>query len=628
MKLIEFGRFRFSPDTGELWRNGSAVHLAPKPGKVLALLVGSPGRLVARSKIEAEVWGGQPIDLERSVNFAIRQVRTALGDAADAPVYIETLPRRGYRFIAPVREVTAPVTRPTVEGALPEGAAHPGPERSVDLPGWLAPSRRKVAGGALLVALVGAFGVAGGRIPGTTASAGDGLGDGATLAILPLDRLGDDATHDYFVSGLTDEVITRMARLDPERLTVIAPVSAGRAAGAGGSDAEIAELLSADYLLRGSITPTGEAVRVGVRLLDASDGSVLWADRYVEPIPTSPALEYEIALRVGEALRRELPLEGSAPDPAFPVAGEARAAYLQGSYLLDRGGYGRLNDALELLERAVDQASAYAPAHTALGRALVRMGRRSEAWSHLNEAVRLDPSAAEPRVALGMDALYAQWDLDVARRHFEEALARDPGNVLSHHPFAYFLSIAGRHQEAISRIETALRLDPVSPLVNGDVGRIYYRAGRFDDAKEQCLHTLTLAPTHAAALSCLINIHVLQGDPAGALPFAIRSLGAGDDAKETKGRLMALPPSEAMSSFFEGRLAELEAALEDGVPTHVQIAQTLIFLGRTEEALDALEAALAAGSTVLPQVPGDPCFAVLAGHPRFEAIVKAMGIPV
>ncbi len=613
--LVAFGRFRFDASTGELWRDGHTVRLAPKPAQVLGLLVRSSGRLLSRSEIEREVWGDVPIDLDRSVNFAIRQIRSALGDSADSPTYIETLPKRGYRFIAPITHGNQ--SRDSTED----------PEADEQHLGSAAGGRGRPVSGRLLGAVAVLALVAIGVASGTRASlAAPEIEDRPMLAVLPFSPLGDASDLDYFASGLGDELITRLARLDPVRLGVIARTSAGRAATESQTESQIAGALGASYLLSGSITPEGEAVRIHVRLVTPSDGAVVWSQRYVESIPTSVGLEFDIAARVADALREQLmPGLAEAPAATTEQRSPARDAYMRGAYLL-RQGRSRSVDAVAALTAAVAADSSYAPARAALGRALLLVDGGVDAGrSHLSRAIELDPELADPHITLAMDALYREWDQATADDHFREALRLDPGSVLSHHPYAYHLSIAGRHSEAIHEMETALRLDPVSPLVNGDVGRIYYRAGRFEEALAQCQRTLDLVPDDATALSCLINIHMLRDQPELALPFAQMSVDSSMDALH-RPNLDSDHPAVAMQAFFAWKLEGLRKAAESGFDVDVPMAQAALWLGRTDEALDHLESALRTRSSILPQVPGDPCFALLAGNARYEALLAAMGI--
>ena len=608
--MVDFGQFRFDLDTGELWRDGHAVHLAPKPARVLGVLVRSAGSLVTRRAIELGVWGDVPIDLDRSVNFAIRQIRSALGDSADSPVYIETLPKRGYRFIAPIAQVppsrTEDENSSTVESTS-SGDADPSPaSRGIRrlLPLAAAAS---IATATWLVALD----VAG--------SGPDGDPGRVMLAVLPLEPRDSGEDPAWFASGLTDEIIGRMTRLDPDRLGVIARTSSRRAALASRrSDADVAGQLEADYVLRGTVTPQGRDLRIAMRLTEVDGGTVLWADRYVASTPTTPDLEFEIAARVAEALRERAIPELAENDPqAPPPSPGARDALLRGIWL-SRHGPDRRDQAVALMEAAVAADSSYGPAWAALGNLLLRSDRE-RGVAYLERAVQLSPEFVPAHVSLGRDALYRRWNMDEAGVHFRRALELEPGNVLSHHPYAYYLSIAELHDDAIRHIETALELDPVSPLVNGDVGRIYYRAQRFEEAKTQCRRTLELDPQHQIARSCLLNIAMLEGSPEAALPHARILMG--------KDSLALAGTSEPMRAYFESRLADLRQAGEAGQTTWVAMAQAAVFLGRTDEALDALERALRVRSPILPQVPGDPCFAVLADHPRFLAIMAEMGIP-
>jgi len=570
------------------------------------MLLEADGELVSRREIELGIWGDIPIDLNRSVNFAVRQIRSALGDSADAPTYIETLPKRGYRFIAPIGRV----------GSEPATPASPPP---LAAPSFFTRSRF-VVGLCLGLVLWIAVAVRGNGLTTPDATARP------MLAVLPMEPLGDPGDDAHLASGLTDELITIMARLDPEHLGVIARTSSGRAAASGQSDTDIASTLRAAYLLGGTIRPGTDGVRINVRLVDAADGEVLWANRYVEPLPVSAEVELEIAARVAAALRARLipNLAVPAPNGARAVAAEVRDAYRRAQYLLQHG-LDRMEDAEALLRQALAIDSTYAPARASLGRLLLRRRSSEEGRGELRAAMRMDPTLAAPHIALGIDALYTRWEMADAGRHFEQALALEPGNVLSHHPYSYYLSIAGRHEDAIAEMEAALELDPVSPLVNGDVGRIYYRAGRFAEAKKQCEATVQLVPDDPAALSCLINIHMLEDNPRGALRWARVLMG--EHQPPPAADSSAAGAAAAMTEYFEWRLSAMTRAAEAGSFTYVAMAQAALFLGRREEALDSLETALALRSPVLPQVPGDPCFAVLDGDPRYQALLEAMGIP-
>ena len=608
--VVDFGQFRFDLGTGELWRDGHALRLAPKPAQVLAVLVRSAGSLVTRRTIELQVWGDVPIDLDRSVNFAIRQIRSALGDSADAPLYIETLPKRGYRFIAPVGAANGP-------GSSPDAEIAPKSVRDGPAPTPPSLSRRLLPFAVVLIIATG-IGVLALDLAGSGSRPASDTGR-TMLAVLPLESRDSGDDHDYFASGLTDEIIARLARLDPNRLGVIARTSSRRVATlTGGSDSDVAARLSADYVLRGTVTPTGADLRVTMRLTSGEDGTVLWAERYQASIPTSPDLEFEIAARVGEALRDEaVPELAKARPPEATPSPAARDALLRGSWL-SRLGPDRREQAVALVREAIDADSTYGPAWAALGSLLLSRDRRLGV-EYLQRAVALTPTHVPAHVSLGRNALYWDWDMEAAGEHFRRALELEPGNVLSHHPYAYYLSIAGLHEDAMRHIETALDLDPVSPLVNGDVGRIYYRARRFEEAKRQCRRTIELAPGHEIARSCLLNIAMLEGDPAAALPHARFLLGTDSLALDDA--------ADPMRTYFEMRRAEWKQAAESGQNAWVALAQAHIFLGERDKALSALEQALANGSPVLPQVPGDPCFGILAGDPRFESILQQMGIP-
>lgn len=601
---VRFGQFAFDPGSGELFRSGRPVHLAPTPARVLARLLRAPGKVVTRDRLELDIWGQRSDDGGRSLNFAIRQVRTALGDAADSPRYVETLRARGYRFIAPVEREGPPDH---------DAAAPPAGRIARKAGGWrptlLAPALIMIA----WVAMRGADPVADGAPP--------------MLAVLPLERLSADSTDEYFVTGLRDELITALARLDPERLGVIGRGSVERYRGDPRSAAQIARELGVDYVIEGSVTPEADRVRVVVSLVDAQDGTLVWAERFEHAEPTTVELERAIAARVATAVAPEVGTAVAGRGERAGPGAVAREHYLKGRYLLRHGPPDRLREAIDWLRQAVEAAPEYAAAREALGLSLRRAGRFEEAQRELERSLRLEPRSTEARVALADDALLRQWQPVRARRHLELAVAIDAGSVLGHQAYARYLSLLGEHERAIAEIRTALRLDPVSPLVTADVGRIYYRAGRFEEAERFCAKTLELLPDAESASYCLINIAMLRGRPADAVPEALRILAARKAEEATVSAVRGAEASVAMTRFWRWRLEWLRSLAAGGAAVDVPIAQTHLWLDEPEQAIDALQRALESRSPVLPLVSGDPCFARLHDDPRFQRIVASTGLP-
>ena len=427
---------------------------------------------------------------------------------------------------------------------------------------------------------------------------------------------------DYLAAGVRDELIAELARLGPDRLTVIARESSARLASS--SHEQMTRRLGADYLLRGSVTRQQTGTRVALQLIDAGDGRVLWADTFDEPGAGS-ALPRRAATLVAEALAvRVTPDAAVAPRDPDPRVWER---YRKAEYLLGAGSWRQFWDGVDLLREALAIDTAYAPALVSLGKALLRVGDSTGRW-HLDRAVMIDSGVPGAHVALGDDDLYRRWDVDGARRHYARALRLHPGAVETHHRYAYFLSLLGRHEEALAEIGIALRLDPVSPLVTGDVGRLHYRAGRYEDGERYCRESLQLVRTNAAARACLLNLRLVRGDLDGArrqLPGLLDAYGGPAALRDS---LASLPSREAVDRYWSWRADALETRSARDENALVPLAQAYVWLGRHDDALTALEMAVERRSTALPLVAGDPCFAPLFRKPRYRAVFVSAGLPL
>ena len=379
--MARFGGFTFDLRTGELRRGRHVVRLAPKPARVLTVLLEAEGTLVSRAAIERAVWGDVPIDLDRSLNFAIREVRRALADRADAPSFVETLPKRGYRFVAPVEWVGAD-TGPGGAGEV----TRPGP-RARGTEGDSAPltGRRWATTLRALGVLAGVL-----LLVGTTVALSGPVGDwgretgAVTIAVLPFDEHVPGRSEVPLGFALTDELITRLARLDPSRLSVIAPTSARLAVQGGATDASVSGALGARYLLRGSITGSGVDRRIVVRLVDADDGRVLWTERYIDSAPDEGGFRVRCGVRRGYRAPQAFRARGSrrggrGPRRPARVAGRTSAASTCWRRTAGQG------DAVGRLEAAVAADPRRSEFRVALARGYMRMGRRQEGRSEFLE---------------------------------------------------------------------------------------------------------------------------------------------------------------------------------------------------------------------------------------------------
>jgi TolB-like protein/DNA-binding winged helix-turn-helix (wHTH) protein/Tfp pilus assembly protein PilF len=559
---------------------GVPVKLAPQPFRILALLASRAGEPVTREEIRREVWGEETyVDFERGLNFAISQIRAALEDDAQSPRYIQTLPRRGYRFIAPVE---------TEEARTPEETPQPVPSSPARLSLW-----GLVA--LLGIALVVAF-VAWRRRDAPPVLEGPRL----MVAVLPFEDLSAGPPQAYWSDALTGELITQLGRLRPERLGVIARTSVMTYKGVRRDAGEIAGELGVDYLLEGSVRRSGESVRITAQLIQARDGTQLWAETYERDRRGAFDVQAQVGAEVARALALEL-LPDMA-DRARAANPEAWDAYLQGRYLANRGGKD-LARSLGPLERAIARDPGFAPAHAALAdvfHGLVMSGALPPRDGYLRakaaarQAVALDPGLAEAHAVLAAVHFWYDWDWPAAERSFRRALELNPSLSAAHHDYGFFLIARGRAGEGLAEVERARRLDPLSPRANIDVGWAYISARRYDDAIAQSRRTLELEPGFPEAEACLEQARRMKGED----PEGTRDL----DRQRAR------------------RIEEAVARGERVSP--IRAAGVYASLGDRDRAFAWLDRALAERSPMLALLAVHPSWDNLRPDPRFEKLLE------
>lgn len=609
-----FGPFELDSRTLELVRSGRPVRLAPKPAEVLVELVSHAGSIVRRDEFRERIWPEGGIDFDHALNTCIREVRRALRDPARAPIYIETLPRRGYRFRAPVEPV--PAGDVATPGGPARGATAAG---RVPSPGLVAvPTRRRrsairvaCALGLLAVALAP---VAGGRGP---AGAGD------TLLVLPFEDLGPEPDTTFFSEGLSEDVIGALASLEPARLRVIGRESSDRLSrmpGVVGSGAEV----RADFALRGTVRRQGGRVRVVATLVRVADGVTLWARAFDRDPGGGLDVQSELAGRVAGALSVELAAGG---EPRSPAGREAREAWSIGRHLLRQTDPEVQATSIGWLERAAMADPTYVPAVAYLAEARLWFGDRDAARADAERAVRLDPENAHGHYVLGQLELVVRRDLGAAERESRRAVSLSPGLAEYHVALAYVLSVQARHHEALDQMELAAALDPVAPSVSGDAGLIYYWARRYGDAAASCRRTLELEPSLATALrahDCILVAELRRGHPVEAARSAeawVRLAGVDPGAVGWSDRMA---PSDRIRAFRRWRLQRVLRARRGGAPVSFQLACLYADLGATSEALGALEAAVDEPSLLFPSIAVEPRLDALRDDPRFTGLAGTM----
>jgi DNA-binding winged helix-turn-helix (wHTH) protein/TolB-like protein/Flp pilus assembly protein TadD len=583
-ELLRFGTFEIDGSAGELRRNGSLIRLQPQPFKVLLLLARNPGEIVDRDWLRREIWGGTSVDFDRSLNVCIAQIRLALSDDPENPRFIQTVPRRGYRFLATVEPVRRAVRAEEREGeALPDPRAHRGARR------WILSC---LVGSILILSSV--------ALAHRIARRSDAL----RLAVMPFDTIGLDGEADLQVEGIFDELLTALAGVQPDRLAIIGRRSVMRFRRESGSLREIGERLNVPYAIEGTTRRDGGRFIVAVRLAKTDDDALVWSETF-ELTEDPAAFEERVVANVSAAVLQKL-FPGAAE--ALPESGcrDGWESYRTGRMLADQGRLVSMEKSVSLLQQSNCTA-----ARGALADTLIRLARlqprHPEYWQRARSAAdRMDTAPAH--LALGNIAFWRDWDWKTAEREFQAALRRNPSNPDAHHDLAWLLAALGRRNEAVSALDRAVALDPLSGRTHMDAAWILLQAGRFDRAAAEARRALELDPQIPEAYSCIARALLYAGDDRAALE-AIRPIMTADESKAIAG----LPPREALRQVLISK---------PGADPY-QRALWLASAGTSEEeALTALEQAFHDRSLMMPLVAVDPGFMRIRGEARFQKIVK------
>ena len=504
---LRFGPFLVVPRTHELHKDGVLVRLPSVPFEVLCALLERPGDLVTREELRTRLWPeGTFVDFDNNLNNAVTRLRQALGDSAEHPTYIETLPRLGYRFLAPVEPVIDERREADPQGEAPAATA-------------VRPARRAVlaiSAAAVVIVSVLALWTFAPRLAAPRPGA-------VMLVVLPFENLSESADQQYLADGVTEQMITELARISPARLHVIARTTSFTYKGTHKSVATIAGELGADFVMEGSVQRDGSRVRVTTQLIEPGTQAHVWAQTYDRDLGDLLAVERDVARAVAVAVHMEVApssrpgdavLAAGAASAASPaVSAEARDAYMQASFFAAQATVPSIEKAIALYGKAVEIEPNFALAHAGLARTLIfSTGTQpgaalASAHQAAERARQIDPALPEAQLASAMVRLYRDRDLPGAEREFQRALALDAGNADAHFYYSHLLTASGRFDEALAAVGRAETLDPHSPLVAHYRGRILIFARRAREALAPLHKALDLEPNYGWALMFLAVAH-------------------------------------------------------------------------------------------------------------------------
>jgi len=602
--LYHFGAFTLDARTGELSDNGHRAPLRDQSVQLLLALLEHPGQLITREELARRLWGTETfVDFDRGLNKAVNHLREALTDSAEQPRFIETLPRKGYRFIAPV----------TCTSDDAEGVAQGAPPRSSRLQRWVWVSVMLAAGVGIAV------GASIGEARKWLASRWAPPPRISALAVMPLENLSRDPEQQYFADGLTDALITDLVKTGSVRVTSRASVTRYR--GTKKSIAEIGRELSVDAVVEGTVTYSGNHVRVTAQLIQVSTDMHLWADQYErdvsEILDLQRVLANDIARRINVFVK---PL-----DRVPRVNPEAYGWYLKGRYAFYEYTSRGWQQAIEHFNRAIETDPAFALAYSALADTYLVAGAYAsvpteEALTRgktaAAKALALDEGLASAHYALATAHTWYDWDWAGAEREFRRGLELNPNDALGRNWYGGYLSLLGRHDQAIAEHERAQQLDPLSLIVNANLTRALYWARRYDEAIAQARRTLELDPSFGVALFWL------EG--------ALRHKGLFKEAVALRQSVSSDPEQAAnvartfQHSGFRGLLRECGETYSKGGLLETA-ARCYAQMDERETAIGLLEDCSRRRCSDLVSLNVEPDFDGLRDDPRFQALAKKVG---
>jgi TolB-like protein/DNA-binding winged helix-turn-helix (wHTH) protein/Flp pilus assembly protein TadD len=631
--VVRFGIYEMSLQSGELRKAGVRIRVQQQPLKLLEILLERPGQVVSREELRSRLWPNESFgDFDQAVNIAIAKVRGALGDSADNPRFIETLPKRGYRFIAAVSisESEPPLVRPEsglIEPAVPqvrEASSVPTGERFQ----WL--NARTVVVLALILTLpvlVVLLLRLRNRPPATSTI--------RSIAVLPLENLSGDATQDYFADGMTDQLITDLAQISA--LRVISRTSAMAYKGARKPLPEIARQLNVDAVVEGTVLRSGEQVRITAQLIQASTDTHLWADTYDGNLRDTLVLQEKVAQAIADRIRIELTPGEQAGLRRFKVVDpQAYEDYLEGRYFWNKRTGDGLKKAIEYFNQAIAKDPTYAPAYSGLADSYALAGDWQYAVMTTKEAlpkakaaamkaIELDNTLSEAHASLAFCLEGFDWDSETAESEFRRAIELSPGYATAHHWYAWHLALIGRKSDALSEMRKAQSLDPLSLIINADLAELLLIEGSPTEAIEQSKKTIEMDSSFALAHNQLGQAYLREHmfpEAISELQKAVHLSGGSPTCMANLARAFAESGKRAEATAL---LNELKARSSGGYPYATELASVYTALGDKTAAMASLEKGYE--ERFNPGVLLRPAFDPLRSDPVFQDFERRIGLP-
>jgi TolB-like protein/DNA-binding winged helix-turn-helix (wHTH) protein/Tfp pilus assembly protein PilF len=647
-RILHFGVFEVDLKACELRKDGLRLKLPEQPFQVLAVLLENPGEIVTRDELRNRLWQGDTfVDFDHGLNNAVMRLREVLGDSSDNPRFVETIPRRGYRFIAPVAGSFIPSpSAPREELETAHGSTQAARPQMVEPPAFETPSEpastRQRSSVTRLTILVAAVLMASALGAGLLHYRPFGVektvpARNKSLIVLPLENLSGDKDQEYFADGMTDDLIANLAKI--RSLRVISRSTAMAYKGTRKPLSQIASELNVDAVVEGTVLRVGNRVRITAELVQVSTDRHLWADTYEGQMGDILALQNRVSSAIVNEIRINLTPEEEQRLASNPeIAPEAYENYLKGRYYWNKRSDENLTKAIAYFEQATRQDQHYALAYAGLSDCYAIISAEifgtmpaaeaaPKAKAAALRALDIDPTLAEAGTSLATVKFNYDWDWNGAAEGFANAIQRNPSYATAYQRYSLYLMAMGRLQDSFDQINKARELDPLSISINFSLGWRLYMARQYDRAIQQLRNTLEMDPSYELPHLVLGLSYAQRGDFDLAIPELRKAV---ELSHGTPLMISALANAYARSGNkpeAEKLLAELVSQAKKQYVSPYYFAVVYVGLGEPERALDWLEKAFADRSNGLVFLKVEPELDDLRSNPRFIALQLKLNFP-
>jgi TolB-like protein/DNA-binding winged helix-turn-helix (wHTH) protein/Tfp pilus assembly protein PilF len=630
-----FGSFEVDLRSGELRKNGIRLRISGQPFQVLAMLVERPGEVVTREEMHSKLWPSDTfVDFDHGLNNTIARIREILDDSSDTPRYVETIPRRGYRFIAPVSGSRPVAQSPvlskfsgeyTVARSGTSAAAAPGDQRRL-----ASRPRLALAGVAVLAVLAFSLVLFRGWHIWTPQQPAI-----KSLAVLPLKNLSGEPTQEYLADGMTEELIGRLAGI--QHLRVISRTSVMRFKDTKLSVPEIAKTLGADAVVEGSVMRDGSRIRIQAQLIRAATDEHFWSESYDRESRDVLALQSEVAQAIAQKVEVTVTSEESKRIAAArTVSPEVYESFLKGRFALDKfNSRASVEESIAYFNEAIRKDPTFAPSYAGLARAYSDLGtvliggianeERPKVVLNARKALELDPELVDAHLLLAaMETQYWHWKESEAE--YRRALELSPNNATANAEFGLWLAFQGRADEGVVAARRGRTLDPLSFSASDHLAWTLFCSRRYEEAEQELRSALAVRPDDALTLWILGFVLTAERRPREAVPVLERAVSVSDRSPGIAGLLVYAYAQSGRRADALRLLAELQRRKKTGYVPTAAFVKAYLGVGDYNRAFFWLEEAYKEQSNILLFLKVHPIFDPIRNDPRFTDLSRRVGL--